>query len=161
MAWQAVNRIAYSQAGGGGPQGVASRVGSAAPGFRVLTLLSLGVGEEDPAGTPAQYAAVRHALAVWQVNTVVVPTEPGAPVREQGRDPAFAAAFMTAALGRIPTVQAGAWVWDDLRRDTNPPLLVHPGALETCANRASGRPRDVVATGSVTTCVASAAAAAG
>ena len=161
MAWQAVNRMTYSQAGGGGPLGVVSRVGSAAPGFRVLTMLGLGAGEEDPAGTPAQYAAVRHALAVWQVTTVVVATLPGAPVRERGRDPAYAAAFMTAALGRVPTVQAGAWVWDDLRRETKPPLHVRPGALETCANRAAGRPNDVVATGSVTTCVASAAATAG
>ena len=32
MAWQAVNRMHYSQAGGGGPQGVARRAGSAARG---------------------------------------------------------------------------------------------------------------------------------
>ncbi len=32
MAWQAVNRMHYSQAGGGGPQGVARRAGSAAAG---------------------------------------------------------------------------------------------------------------------------------
>ena len=36
MAWQAVNRMQYSQAGGGGPQGVQRRAGSAAPGFKVL-----------------------------------------------------------------------------------------------------------------------------
>ena len=32
MAWQAVNRMHYSQAGGGGPQGVASRAGTARAG---------------------------------------------------------------------------------------------------------------------------------
>ena len=62
MAWQAVNRMHYSQAGGGGPQGVASRAGSAAAGFKVLSKLAFGVGVPPPTGTPAQYAAVRHAL---------------------------------------------------------------------------------------------------
>ena len=53
----------YSQAGGGGPQGVARRAGTAAAGFKVLTVLGLGVGVAPPSGTPAQLAAVRHALA--------------------------------------------------------------------------------------------------
>ncbi len=34
MAWQAVNRMHYSQAGGGGPQGVARRAGSAERGLQ-------------------------------------------------------------------------------------------------------------------------------
>ena len=44
MAWQAVNGMHYSQAGGGGPQGVERRAGTAAPGFDVLSALSLGAG---------------------------------------------------------------------------------------------------------------------
>src|SRR6202044_1715893 len=51
MAWQAVNRINYSQAGGGGPQGVEARAGSAKAGFRVLDVLSFGVGMPEPTGT--------------------------------------------------------------------------------------------------------------
>ena len=108
MAWQAVNRMHYSQAGGGGPQGVEARAGTAKAGFHVLSQLDFGVGEPEPAGTPAQYAAVRHALDVWQVNTVVIATDPAAPRVEQGHDPVYAAAFMTAALGRRPTVSRPA-----------------------------------------------------
>ncbi len=45
MAWQAVNGMHYSQAGGGGPQGVANRAGSAEPGFEVLTAARLRRGD--------------------------------------------------------------------------------------------------------------------
>ena len=132
MAWQAVNRMHYSQAGGGGPQGVPARAGSAKAGFELLSLLDFGVGLSEPAGTPAQYAAVRHALSVWQVNTVVIATDPAAPRVEQGHDPVYAAAFMTAALGRQPTLEAGAWVWNNvqLRRYPAPgPAGGHAGHL--------------------------------
>ena len=37
MAWQAVNRMHYSQAGGAGPEGMGARAGTAAPGFDVLS----------------------------------------------------------------------------------------------------------------------------
>ena len=119
MSWQAVNRINYSQAGGGGPQGVARRAGSARAGFNVLASLGFGVGGSEPPGTPAQLAAVRHALSVWQVNTVVIATDTAAPNLQQGRDPTYAAAFFTAALGRLPTIQAG------------------PGCGTTCSSRSS------------------------
>ena len=107
MSWQAVNRMHYSQAGGGGPQGVAGRAGSAAPGFKVLGRLGFAVGAPLPAGTPAQYAAVRHALTVWRVTTVVIATNPAAPANQQGHDPTYAAAFMTVTLGRLPTSRPG------------------------------------------------------
>ena len=115
MAWQAVNAMHYSQAGGGGPQGVERRAGSAAAGFRELTVLGFGVGEPAPKGTSSELAAVRHALAVWQVNTVVIAADPSAPTVEKGRDPTYAAAFMTAALGRLPSIEAEAWVWNDVQ----------------------------------------------
>ena len=138
MAWQAVNRMHYSQAGGGGPQGVEARAGSAKAGFRVLSVLGFGVAEPEPSGTPAQFAAVRHALAVWQVNTVVIATDQAAPRVEQGHDPTYAAAFMTAALGRRPTVQAGAWVWDNVRLGLTRPLVLQAGTLATCVGAAEG-----------------------
>ena len=50
MAWQAVDRMHYSQAGGGGPQGVANRAGSAASGFLVISGLGFGVGVAPPRG---------------------------------------------------------------------------------------------------------------
>jgi hypothetical protein len=154
MAWQAVNRIHYSQAGGGGPQGVVKRAGSAKAGFDLLSLLDFGVGRPEPAGTPAQYAAVRHALVVWQVNTVVIATDPAAPRVEQGRDPVYAAAFMTAALGRQPTLEAGAWVWNDLQPQGAPPLRLKGGTLTTCAAAAEGKAGLFRATMQLPECVA-------
>jgi len=125
----------YSQAGGGGPQGVARRAGSAEPGFLVLAALGGPFGLPPSHGIPAQLAAVRHAVAVWQVTTVVITPDPGVPAAEQGSDPVYAAAFMTAALGRLPTLQAGAWVWDDVdvRLGVQPPFRMPAGALTACA----------------------------
>ncbi len=157
MTWQAVNRMHYSQAGGGGPQGVAHRAGSAEPGFSVLSQLDFGVGMPEPAGTPAQLEAVRHALSVWQVNTVVIATEPGAPRPEQGHDPTYAAGFMTAALGRQPTIEAGAWVWNNVQLALNQSFVLPPGTLTACAAAAEGSAHVFVASSQVTQCVALAA----
>ena len=159
MAWQAVNRMHYSQAGGGGPQGVARRAGSAREGFEVLTLLGFGVGTVPPSGTPAQLAAVRHALAVWQVTTVVIATNPTALSIERGSDPVYAAAFMTAALGRLPTVQAGAWVWNGVQAGLSAPLQLKSDALATCVNSAEGALGHDVASLYAPRCVAAAAGA--
>jgi len=153
MAWQAVDRMQYSQAGGGGPQGVASRAGSAAAGFTELTVLGFGVGLPVPKGTPSQLAAVRHALAVWQVNTVVIATDPSAPAPQRGRDPTYAAAFMTAALGRLPSIEAGAWVWNDVELGLSGPLRVPGDTLLTCAGPAEGGSGRVVASLGVAHCV--------
>jgi hypothetical protein len=153
MSWQAVNVMHYSQAGGGGPQGVASRAGSAEPGFRVLTNLGFGVDIAPSAGTPAEFAAVRHALDVWKVTTVVIATNPDAPPLQQGRDPTYAAAFMTGALGRLPTVQAGAWVWNDVQSDTRLPLDLARDTIATCVARAEGRSGRVVANLKAPSCV--------
>ena len=146
MSWQAVNRMHYSQAGGGGPQGVASRAGPAASGFKVLGRLGFAVGVPSPAGTPAQYAAVRHALAEWRVTTVVIATNPAAPSIQQGHDPTYAAAFMTGALGRLPRVQAGAWVWDNVQVGLPAPLRLKAGTLGACVRVAEGRSGQVMAT---------------
>jgi hypothetical protein len=140
MAWQAVNRMPYSQAGGGGPQGVAHRAGSAAAGFEVLSRLGLAVDAGPPIGTRAQLAAVRHALAVWQVNTVVVDTDPAVPQVQEGQDPLYAAAFMTAVLGRLPTMEAGAWVWNHVGSGLPPSLVLRPGTLGDCVQAAEAAP---------------------
>jgi dolichyl-phosphate beta-glucosyltransferase len=153
MSWQAVNRMHYSQAGGGGPQGQASRAGSAAPAVEILTNLGFGIGIAQPRGTAAEYAAVRHALKVWRVTTVVVATNPGAPKLQQGRDPTYAAAFMTGALGRLPTLQAGAWVWNDVQSDTRVPLQLGRDTLATCVARAEGNRTRVVADMTAPACV--------
>jgi len=154
MAWQAVNRMHYSQAGGGGPQGVQRRAGSAAAGFKVLGRLGFAVGVPAPAGTRAEYAAVRHALAVWQVTTVVIATNPAAPPIQQGHDPTYAAAFMTATLGRLPRLQAGAWVWDNVQAGLPAPLHLGSGTLERCVQVAEGRSEQGVASMRAPNCVA-------
>lgn len=138
MAWQAVNRMHYSQAGGGGPEGVAARAGSAEPGFKILVALDFGVGVDPPAGTQAEFAAVRHALAVWEVDTVVIATDARAPKAQRGHDPAYAVAFMTAALGRKPTLEAGAWVWHHVDTALPPALVLPAGTLTTCARTPAG-----------------------
>jgi len=114
LAWQAVNHMAYSQAGGAGPEGTSIRAGRAAPGFDVLSVLSLGFSLTEPSATPANLASVNGALRIWKVNTVVIAPEPLGLADQQGHDPSYAAAYMTAVLGRLPVVQAGAWVWDDV-----------------------------------------------
>jgi hypothetical protein len=155
MAWQAVNAMHYSQAGGGGPQGVASRAGTAAPGFVVLTNLAFGLGVPQPTGTRAELAAVRHALAQWQVTMVVVATNPAAPGIQQGHDPLYAASFMTAALGRLPRLEAGAWVWDHVQAGlaARQPLVVGHGTIARCVARAEGPSGRVAATLRAPTCV--------
>ncbi len=145
MTWQAVNRMHYSQAGVGGPQGTISRAGPARQGFAVLVDLAFGIHTNLPTGTPAERAAVVQALRTWQVTTVVVATNQSASLVEQGRDPAYAAAFMTAVLGRLPTLEAGAWVWygvpSDLSRLSDDGALgwpVGPSTLARCVSRAEG-----------------------
>ena len=64
MAWQAVNAMHYSQAGGGGPQGQASAPAARRPASTCWPTSAFGIVVPPPAGTPAQYAAVRHALSL-------------------------------------------------------------------------------------------------
>ena len=153
LSWQAVNRMHYSQAGGGGPQGQAFRAGSAAAGEVALTNLGNGAGLPPPNDTPASIAAVRHALVVWRVNTVVVATNTAAPALQQGNDPTYAAAFMTAALGRLPTLQVGAWVWDDVRVAAHAPFEESPGTMELCVLGAEGPFQRIVVSMKAVDCV--------
>ncbi len=131
MAWQAVDRMHFAQAGGGGPQGVATRAGAEKAGFRLIASLGFGF-TAAPSGTPAQLAAVRQALRGWRVTMVVIPEQADRPVLLRGRSPAYAAAFMTAALGTAPVLQSGAWVWPDVDL-SRPALRVPAESLLACA----------------------------
>jgi len=129
MAWQAVNRLHYAQAGGAGPQGTPARAGREEPGFLLLAALGFGFNR-PPAGTPAQYAAVRRAVRAWKVTTVVIPDLSGPPTLV-GHDPHYAVGFMTAALGQRPVYQDRAWVWPEV--DLGRPALPVPvGTLAAC-----------------------------
>jgi hypothetical protein len=132
LAWQAVNRMSYEQAGGGGPEGVAAWAGPARNGFTTLFGLSFGFAEPRPAGTRAQLAAVRSAVTRWRVDTVVVAPLGTSSFAAQGYDPTYVAAFMTAVLGRLPRIQAGAWVWNGATRATPAVGRTSPAVLEAC-----------------------------
>jgi hypothetical protein len=45
---------------------------------------------------------------------------------------------MTASLGRLPTLQAGAWVWDDVQVEAHAPFDESPGTMKLCVLAAEG-----------------------
>jgi len=147
-AWQAATSMRWAQAGGGGPQGQPSRAGAARPGFEVLSAASLPLGPA-PAATPANLAAVRHALALWRVTTMVVPDQPDLPVYQQGRGAAFAVGYLTAVLGESPTYDHSAWVWGSVA--TAPvPVPVSGPAFAHCT---TGPPATAVDRQAVPACI--------
>jgi hypothetical protein len=107
MLWQASEGMRFRLAGAAlkTPDALGGPVGSGPPGSarRILANLTLS-GSPLPTGTAAQLAAVRRALAAWQVDEVVVT---GA-----SRDPVYASGFFTMVLGVAPAFVRGAWVWN-------------------------------------------------
>ncbi len=153
-AWQAVNRMAWAQAGGGGPQGQPSRAGAARPGFEVLSAASLPLGPA-PVPSAANALAVRRTLALWGVTTMVVPDQPDLPPYDQGRGAAYAVGFLTAVLGTAPRYEHSAWVWDSV--DTAPaPVPVSGEAFARCTSRPPAAAAD---RGTVPSCILAADAA--
>jgi hypothetical protein len=134
QAWQAVNRMRWAQAGGGGPQGQPGRAGAARPGFEVLMAASLPIGAA-PGPTPANLAAIRRALDQWEVTTIVVPDQAGLPLYEQGRSTAYAVGLLTAAMGRPPLYAHSAWVWSAVAHRGDPAVM-SPAAFAACVTSA-------------------------
>jgi hypothetical protein len=60
---------------------------------------------------------------------------------------------MTAALGRLPVIQAGAWVWYGVHIRPGLPVQVAPGALQRCADRAQGGTGQVAVSEQAPRCV--------
>jgi hypothetical protein len=135
QAWQAVNRMRYAQAGGGGPEGQPGRAGQARPGFEVLFSASLPLGPA-PDPTPANLAAIREALSVWEVTMIVIPDQPGLPTYDQGRGSAYAVGLLTAAMGRPPSYDHQAWVWTSVAAKGAPTPLTR-AAFERCTTGGS------------------------
>jgi len=130
MGWQAENDMRYRIIGGfaivPGADGKHSEALSPFGGARLaLDRLSTPQYGTLPPASPAQVGLVRQALRRWGARVVVV-------IR-QGRDPYYAAGFLTAVLGRLPQVQDNALVWYGLGRA--PPLRVPPEAVQTCEAR--------------------------
>ena len=101
--------------GEAGPEGQADRAGLARPGFEVLFAAAFAVGS-PPGPTRANLAAVRAALTIWGVTTIVVPVQEELPVYERGRSTSYALGLLTAAMGRPPTYSHSAWVWSVVSR---------------------------------------------
>jgi hypothetical protein len=148
QAWQALNGMRYAQAGGGGPEGQAGRAGEARPGFEVLFAASFAVGR-PPGPTRSNLAAIRRALTIWGVTTIVVPDQEQLPLYERGRSSAYAVALFTAAMGRRPSYRHSAWVWSAVALP-GAPIVMSPGAFGHCV---AGAPAPRAAPQAAPTCV--------
>jgi hypothetical protein len=137
QAWQAVNRMRYSQAGGGGPEGQVGRAGRARAGFEVLDQASIPLGP-PPAPSRFNLTAIREALDVWGVTTIVIPDEPELPLYTQGRSAAYAVGLLTAAMGRPPVYEHSAWVWSAVALK-GPPYSINQTGFNACVTGAASR----------------------
>jgi hypothetical protein len=135
QAWQAVNRMRYAQAGGGGPEGQVGRAGEASTGFAVLLQASLPLGP-PPLPSRTNLAAIRHAIEAWGVTTIVIPDQPNLPAYTQGRRPAYAVGLLTAAMGRPPVFDHSAWVWSDVASKGSP-ISLNERAFNACLTSAT------------------------
>ena len=151
QAWQAVDHMRWAQAGGGGPEGQPGRAGRARPGFDVLLDASLPLGP-PPAPSPSNLAAIREALRLWEVTTIVVPDQAGLPLYEQGRSTAYAVALFTAALGGRPSYDHSAWLWSAVVHKRAP----IPMDDTTFAHCVTGPPSTASSRQAVPSCVLSA-----
>lgn len=133
MLWQATDDMSFRLAGAGMrlPGANGSPLGAGAPGSATAILEGLSdKADPEPMGTPAQILAVRSAFARWRVNQVVI---------SGGRDPAYAAEFLTAVIGAVPIWQEGAWVWT-LPADTDLPPPLSTASLSSCDVLAAQQP---------------------
>ncbi len=115
MTWQAVDRMAFSMVGQGGPAGVLARAGTERAGQSAIANATFFFSPTQ-AITGPDAVATRQALHGWGVTMVVVPDQPGLPAYERIRSVTAAAALMTAATGRLPAHRADAWVWTGVDR---------------------------------------------
>lgn len=137
-AWQALDGMDFRIVGGGGfvpgRDGRHSEVVSPFGGaISTLDALSQEATVPLPSATSGTVRRVRRSLQRWGVQVVVVP------MANEGRDPAYAAGFFTAVLGRLPRVQAHAWVWYGL--GTHPSVSISRPALFSCVSLEGARGR--------------------
>lgn len=108
MVWQAVDDMRFDLAGGYVKAPAADgRPLMADPGrqpYAFLAALSNAAAGPLPRLTPDLAVSLRAALRRWHVDEVVV--------TDRGRDPERAVRTFTTVLGRRPSAQEGAWVWD-------------------------------------------------
>ena len=134
MGWQAQTGLHFDLAGGFAvvPDADGTSAFVAGPSGAVAVLDRLSSDPESLQDTPlpstdAQVAEVRTAITAWRVGVTVV--------TQEGRQPAYSAAFFTAVYGRLPTLRHGVWVW------TGPPgpqaVALGPTTLADCTPAAA------------------------
>jgi len=141
VAWQAVNGMNYAMVGEAGPGGLVTRAKmKVQEGQAVIAHASSAIFPDLAfLKTTDSVAAVRRALDGWGVTTVVVPGQGGLPRYDQTLSVPFAAALITAATGKAPIHQAGAWVWTDVDKAPPPVLLTTASFFQCTSGVASGQ----------------------
>lgn len=130
MAWQAIDKMRYSMAAGGGPTGQIGRNGlREAPGQKFLGEASLSFPVVPTFGTTA-IRSVRDSLDGWRVSRVVLPTN-RRNLSFYVVSPATVVALITAASGRIPQISTDAIVWN-LRGIQFPPAVMTRPQFRDC-----------------------------
>ena len=121
MGWQAQTGLHFALAGGFAvvpdPNGRSAFVSPPTGAIAVLDRLS-----SDPESlvttplpsSPSDVDAVRAVLTQWKVGVTVI--------TQQGRQPAYSAAFFTAVYGRPPNYRHGVWSWTGPPNTTTVPI---------------------------------------
>lgn len=139
LTWQAVDRMHFSIAGGGGPEATLSRAGSERQGQAIIGASSFTYLRRPEIGMAA-VLAVRHALAGWGVTMVVIPDQTGLPIYEQVEPATYAVGLITAATGERPIEQADAWVWTRVG-SAGAPATLTSDAFKKCVDPFDGHPQ--------------------
>ena len=129
MTWQAVDRMSYAMAGGGGPGSIAQRAGAERAGEVYLGMIGFSLSATPV--YPPDVASVRSAVDGWGVTTIVLPDPAGLPSYARVYPVRSIAVLMTAVMGGPPTYTAGAWVWSGVDH-AGPPLVRTAGQLAAC-----------------------------
>jgi len=123
--WQAVGGMRFVMAGGDafvpGPNGHVEDRPPRGSAEAALTDLSTFAVKPEP--TAAVARVIRRSLARWGVTDVVV--------TPSVIDAAYDVGFLSAVLGMLPKVQAGAWVWTGVDH-APPPWPEPPNAVVAC-----------------------------
>ena len=130
QAWQALNTMRWAQAGGGGPEGQAGGPGRPGPASRCCSP-HRSPSARRPGRPVPSLAAIRRALTIWGVTTIVVPDQAKLPIYEQGRSTAYAVGLLAATMGRRPAYSHSAWVWSDAAL-RGAPVVMSPKAFRHC-----------------------------
>jgi hypothetical protein len=122
MTWQALDAMGYSMVDEGGPGGATTRGKKQHQAENILAIVSsptyenVGYSAKAKTITPQKIAQVRKAMTAWGVTTVVIPDELNLPSYDIVPSDPTAAALVTAAVGKQPIYQGGAWVWANVKR---------------------------------------------